>query len=105
MQVLEPRLIDDVRAESRGFGELQDALLLPFVIGPRGQTEIARAQVVESDVKILVTDDERVALVDGIVEAWCDAGTHLRCPERLVDGHRPEIAIERGGEDERVFVD
>ena len=74
------------------------------VVGLRGQVEIADALFVEALAVVLIAHHQCVAAVDRVVQARADADRTLRRQHALIHAQRREIGIQRGGDDERVFL-
>src|SRR5262249_24441595 len=78
---------------------------LLFVVRPRGEVEIARALVIETEPQFLVPDEQSVLRVQSIVEPAADGGPLLRRRESLIDGNRIQMVIEDRRQDKCILID
>src|SRR6266852_6375388 len=63
---LNSRLVNRSRADHRSLGYLSGALGLVPLVGARRQIKIASALVVQSQPNVLISDSQRVLLIDGV---------------------------------------
>ena len=104
---LEPRFVDDSRAENRGLRDLRGVADVPRMVAARDQVEAPDAGVAHVGAQELVTPREGVVGAQLIIQARADGDAALRnakdVRERIDDGER--LRIERGPVDDGAVVD
>src|SRR5215213_114265 len=102
--VLKASLVDGCRVEYRGFRDLHVLICRSRVEGALRQREAIDALVFNARAVVVVTNDQRVAGVDGVVEAWTKKQVAPRHDKRLAEVEHIQIVVEHGGAHELVIV-
>ena len=80
-----------VRIENRSFSQLHVVIYRERVVSALRQREAADALVLNTSAVVVVTNDQRVAGVDGVIEARAEKRIAPRHDERLAKIHRIQI--------------
>ena len=103
-RILKTRFVDHRRVQNRGLSQLDILVCVNDVEATLRQVESTDALVVNSGTVEVVTNDERVIGVDGVVETWTEEHIAPRHEKSLTDVDRIEIVVEYHCPDEFVVV-
>src|SRR6185369_4130581 len=95
---------DGCRVENRSLSQLNVLICRERVVGALGQGKAADALVLNPGAVVVVTNDQRVAGVDGVIKARAEKHIAPRHDERLAKIQRIQITIEHGSAHEIVIV-
>src|SRR6185503_10973622 len=101
---LKASLVNGCRVEYRGFSHLHVLICRDRVEAAFGQREAADALVLSAGAIVVVTNDQRVAGVDGVIESRTEKQIAPRHDERLAKLYNVQIVVEESGANELVVV-
>src|ERR1051326_1303154 len=101
---LESRLVDDCLIDNRCFSKLNALLVAGGVVRARGQREPADTGYTRG-LRVVVTTDERVVLVDLVIDSRAERGTAARNRNSFIETDDIVVCVKHCRDDERLVVD
>src|SRR5262245_38203067 len=93
---LKTRFVDGRRVKNRGLSDLNILVCKNSVVAALGQSEAVYTGVVSAVTVVVITKDERVVGIDGVVETRAEEQVTPRHQEPLAEIDDVEIVIQNG---------